>query len=221
VVVPYLRFRGIRAVDRLVVSHDDDDHKGGAASVLDLMPVAEFLHGPSLGNDAPDLVPAQTRRGTCRRGDHWQWDGVRFEWWHPGPGPYVRDNDSSCVLHVRAANGQSLLLAGDVERTGEAEMLAAATVVRVDAIVVPHHGSRTSSTQAFVVATRPDWAVYAVGHRNRWKFPAPQVVERWEGVGAQGLLTSVSGASTLLLGADRPLVPEQWRRRHPRLWRDP
>ena len=74
---------------------------------------------------------------------------------------------------------------------------------------------------AFVAATRPRWAIYAAGHRNRWKFPKPEVVARWEGVGATGLLTSTSGATTLQLGSGRPLVPEEWRRRHPNLWRDP
>jgi competence protein ComEC len=220
VVVPYLRHRGIRTLDRLVVSHDDDDHAGGAASVLALLPVRTLVTGPSLGHDALGPLSPTTGRDQCRRGVGWSWDDVRFEWLHPGPGPYRRDNDSSCVLLVRAQR-QTVLIAGDVEAVAETEMLAASAVPAVDVVVVPHHGSRTSSTPGFVAATRPAWVVYAVGHRNRWNFPVPQVVERWHGIGARGLRTSASGATTFVLGLGGPLEPDEWRRGHPRPWREP
>jgi competence protein ComEC len=221
VVVPYLRHRGLRALDRLVVSHDDDDHKGGAPGVLALLPTRLVVTGPSvpsqaLGGAAADRVPAR-----CRRGESWTWDGVQFRWLHPGAEAHERDNDSSCVLLVQAG-ARTLLLTGDIEAEAERELLATGTVPAVDVMIVPHHGSRTSSTAGFVAATRPRWVVYAVGHRNRWNFPAPRVVERWAAAGAEARSTSHSGALTFELRPGSALAaPQEWRLRQQRPWLDP
>ncbi len=220
VVVPYLQHRGVRTIDRLVVSHDDGDHKGGAASLLGLLPTQELVTGP--GVDVRALAaPRQLRVSLCRRGESWNWDGVDFEWLHPGPQDYVRDNDGSCVLRVRAGE-QDLLLPGDVEARAEADMLDAAQLSASTIVVAPHHGSRTSSTPSFVAATRPQWIVYAAGHRNRWHFPVTAIVERWERAGARGLTTSASGAITFTLRPGEALAgPGQWRLEMPPPWRDP
>jgi len=221
VVVPFLRARGIRNLDRVVVSHDDDDHKGGAGSVLVLMGAGAVTLGPSLPADALDGSRAQLIRDTCRRGEAWSWNGVGFRWVHPGNVGYQRDNDSSCVLLV-SAGGHTALVTGDIEAEAERDMVRAGALAAVDVVVVPHHGSRTSSTQDFVTTVRPRWAVYAVGHRNRWNFPVRGVVERWEQVGARGVRTSDSGAITFELASGRALAPPmEWRREHPRPWRDP
>ena len=140
---------------------------------------------------------------------------------HPGEVRYQRDNDSSCVLLV-TAGGHTALITGDIEAEAERDMVRAGALAAVDIVVVPHHGSRTSSTQDFVAATRPRWAVYAVGHRNRWNFPVRGVVERWQQAGAQAVRTSDSGAITFELATGRVLAPpREWRREHPRPWRDP
>jgi len=221
VVVPYLRARGIRTLDRLVVSHDDDDHKGGAGSVLALLPVHSLITGPSLAADAFGSVVPTLAQETCRRGEAWSWDGVGFAWLHPGVDRYERDNDSSCVLLLRAGE-HSVLVTGDIEAVAEQELIAGGFVPPVDVVIVPHHGSRTSSTAGFVAATGPQWVVYAVGHRNRWNFPVPRVVERWEQSGARGLHTSRSGAITFELLPGQALEsPTEWRRERPRPWRDP
>jgi competence protein ComEC len=221
VVVPYLRHRGVRAVDRLVVSHDDDDHKGGAPGVLALLPTRSVVTGPSVPSRALGGAAADGLPGRCRRGRAWTWDGVQFRWLHPGAAAHQRDNDSSCVLLVQAG-AHTLLLAGDIEAEAERELLAAGAVPAVDVMIVPHHGSRTSSTAAFVAATRPHWVVYAVGHRNRWNFPAPRVVERWAAAGAEARSTSDSGALTFELRPGFALAePQEWRQRHRRPWLDP
>jgi competence protein ComEC len=221
VVLPYLRHQGVRALDVLAVSHDDDDHAGGVASVLAMLPVRSLLLGPSLG-DAERLVGgAPLQPAPCRRGARWQWDGVQFEWLHPGAKTFARDNDGSCVLRVRAGD-RTALLTGDVEARAESDLLDARRLSLVDVLVAPHHGSRTSSTPAFVAACRPSWVVYAVGHRNRWGFPDPGVVERYDAVGARGLRTSASGAITFRLRPGRPIEPpQQWRQESLRTWRDP
>jgi len=220
VVVPYLRYRGIRVVDMLVASHDDDDHKGGAASIASALTVRRFVAGPSLrGIDARQAPAGGIDR--CRRGGRWQWDGVEFEWLHPGDLPHDRDNDSSCVLRVRAGE-HTLLLTGDIEAQAEGELLQSVPLGPVDVVVAPHHGSRTSSSAAFVAATAPQWVVFTVGHRNRWGFPVPAVVARWEAGGAHTLCTSASGAIEFVARPGETLAPPgQWRIDHRRFWADP
>ncbi len=221
VVVPFLRARGVREVDRVVVSHDDDDHKGGAGSVLELMDARALTLGPSLPASAFNDSRAQPARDTCRRGEAWSWNGVGFRWMHPGDVGYQRDNDSSCVLLV-SAGGQAALITGDIEAAAERDLVRDGGLTAVDVMVVPHHGSRTSSTQDFVTTARPRWAVYAVGYRNRWNFPVRGVVERWEQAGARAVRTSDGGAITFELAPGRVLAPpHEWRREHPRPWRDP
>ena len=220
VVVPYLESRGIRRIDALVASHDDDDHKGGASSVLEALDVEQTIVGPSVRS----LGPGAERTGPwarCRAGAHWAWDGVAFEWLHPGAGPYERDNDSSCVLRVTAGEHR-FLLTGDIEAVAEAEVLKTARLGSVEIVVAPHHGSRTSSSPAFVAATRPRWVIFSVGYRNRWGFPAPPVVARWERSGAHTLRTSASGAVEFVAQPGKPLPdPGQWRIDRRRLWADP
>jgi competence protein ComEC len=221
VVAPYLRHRGWRTLDRLVVSHDDDDHNGGAQSVLALLPTRMIVSGPSVPSEAFGTAIVVQEQDRCRRGEGWAWDGVQFRWLHPGAEAHDRDNDSSCVLLVQAG-GRTLLLTGDIEAAAERELLATGTVPAIDVMIVPHHGSRTSSTAEFVAATRPRWVVYAVGYRNRWNFPSPRVVERWSAAGAEARSTSQSGALTFELRPGATLAaPQEWRLRRRRPWLDP
>lgn len=213
-VEPYLRHQALRRVDRLVASHDDLDHSGGAESVARLVPVRELVaSGAAL--DAAGPV------ARCLRGDRWEWDGVTFEWLHPGAEPFEKDNDNSCVLRV-STGPHAILLTGDIERRAEAELLERSPPGRVDILLVPHHGSRTSSTPPFVAATRPHWALVPSGHRNRWGFPKPDVVARWEAAGATVLVGSATGAIEFELHPQRAIAPPQlWRAADRRLWHDP
>jgi competence protein ComEC len=208
-VLPYLRHRGVLQLDALVVSHGDLDHRGGANTILDGLPVASVLAGPSVG-------PLSRPRVPCRRGQRWTWDGVQFEVLHPARSARASDNDSSCVLLVRSTAG-SALLAGDVEAAAESEIvdngLAGATVM-----IVPHHGSRTSSTATFVAATRPALALVSVGYRNRWGLPRREVVERWQAAGARVLTTADSGAIEVTLAVGRPPLVREYRQTRRRYW---
>jgi competence protein ComEC len=121
-----------------------------------------------------------------------------------------------------SAGGHTALVTGDIEAEAERELVREGALAPVDVVIVPHHGSRTSSTPDFVAALRPRWAVYAVGHRNRWNFPVQRVVERWEQAGARGVATSSSGAIVFELTPGRNLAPPvEYRRERPRPWRDP
>lgn len=221
VVTPFLVSRGIRTIDRLVVTHDDDDHKGGAQNVLQAMPVRVLSAGPSVhGLTVPPRHPA-TQVVACQRGGRWRWDGVDFQWLHPGVTLLEGDNNTSCVLRI-SAGGHSFLLTGDIEAPAEAELVNSAELGPVDVVVAPHHGSKTSSSAAFVAQTSPHWIIYTVGHRNRWGFPRPQVASRWQQNGAQALLTSTSGTIEFEARPGVALAPPvQWRLARHRFWQDP
>jgi competence protein ComEC len=214
VVEPYLRHRGRRRIDLLVASHDDLDHAGGMASLARAMPVIQRI---ASGRALDAIGPTQR----CTRGGRWTWDDVSFEWLHPGPDLLPNDNDRSCVLRVRAGR-HTVLLTGDVERRGEAELLEQDDPGHVDVLLVPHHGSRTSSTAALVAATRPRWALVPAGHRNRWGFPKPDIVASWQAAGSEVLTGSTTGAIEFELHPDRPIRAPRLRRiEHRRFWHDP
>ncbi len=208
-VLPYLRYHGVRRVDALVVSHGDLDHRGGANSVLDALPVARVLAGPSVG-------PLARARLPCRRGQRWTWDGVHFEMLHPAHPAPTSDNDSSCVLLVSSGAG-SVLLTGDVEAAAESEIVDGG-LPHATAVVVPHHGSYTSSTATFVDAARPALALISAGYRNRWGLPRREVVERWHEAGARVLTTAQSGAIEITFADDSAPLVREYRREQRRYW---
>ncbi len=213
-VEPYLRHRGRRRIDMLVASHDDLDHAGGAATLASRMPVARLV-----GSGQALEALGVTQR--CTRGRHWEWDGVRFDWLHPGPDPPPGDNEASCVLLVSVGRFR-VLLTGDIEREAEAQVLQQGHPGPVDVLVVAHHGSRTSSSPAFVAAMHPRWALVSAGHRNRWNFPRADVVARWEQVGATVLNSARSGAVEFELDPDLGLSPPRLARiERQRPWHDP
>ena len=198
VILPYLRGEGIDGLDALVLSHDDRDHSGGAGSVLEAMPVG--LLWSSLSPDHA-LLAAPAWRAPCVAGRKWLWDGVSFEFLHPSAeqaeGRAARANNRSCVLRIEAPTGR-VLLTGDIERAAERELLLRApALLPADALLVPHHGSATSSTPEFVKQVAPRHAVFAVGHRNRFGHPREDVLERYREAGSELLRTDTGGAIQL------------------------
>jgi competence protein ComEC len=220
IVVPFLRGEGIRSLDALVVSHDDLDHSGGALSVLAALPVRQTL---SALPPAHPIRLASSSGQRCLAGQHWEWDSVRFEVLHPVPEVYneprLKDNDRSCVLRIAARHGTALITA-DIEAASERMLLARTPGrLRADIVVAAHHGSRTSSEQAFVEAAGARMTVFAVGYRNRFGHPHPAVTARWRASGARLLRTDVSGAISFRIGQGGIEV-EEWRLARPRYWHD-
>ena len=180
IIAPYLRASGIERLDAMVVSHNDNDHSGGAASVLENFEVDALLSSLSAGHPLLGLAPGAQR---CTAGQAWTWDGVRFEMLHPGSAAAAarKTNDLSCVLKV-SAGGRSMLLTGDIEKIAEAELVKRAPgALSADVLLVPHHGSRTSSSAEFLAAVNPSSAVIPVGYRNRFGHPVADVMERLSG----------------------------------------
>ncbi|MFP4559688.1 MAG: DNA internalization-related competence protein ComEC/Rec2 [Thiohalorhabdus sp.] len=196
-------FNAGEAVDRLVVSHGDDDHHGGCAGLRDRVPVGEVAGAPAAEGRA------------LHAGDGWSWDGVRFRILHPPEGGSGTGNSSSRVVEVAAAE-QRVLLPGDLETAGERRILSSGELPEQTVVVAPHHGSTTSSSPPFVRATRTDWVVYSTGYGNRWDLPSPEVEGRYDRVGARALNTATDGAVEIRL-APEPRV-RGYRQRADRYW---
>jgi len=212
VVLPYLRGEGLDRLDRLVLSNGDADHAGGLAAVLAGVRVGEVQSGEAARVDAARVRP-------CEAGERWDWDGVTFRTLHPPAGGGWAGNDASCVLRID--NGRhSLLLTGDIERAGERRLVAGQGArLDSDLVVVPHHGSATSSSAPLVEAVRPVYAVVSAGHGNRFGFPRGEVVERWRAAGAKVLNTAQAGAIRFTLSPSAGLTgPELARERLSRHW---
>ena len=240
IVVPFLRAAGVARLDALIVSHADNDHSGGALSILHAVAVGRLLS--SLPPAHPLIAAAANRHDAqrpvaqsraragaataarCEAGERWKWDGVLFEVLHPArlayDEPARKSNDLSCVLRI-VSGGGSALLTGDIEAASEVELLARATEdLRADVLVVPHHGSRTSSTPAFIAAVSPRIAVIAAGYRNRFGHPRGEILARYARAGVTRVRTDSLGAieTTLAPGAAIAAIGE--RERRPRYWYD-
>ena len=195
VVLPYLRGEGIARLDSLVVSHDDGDHSGGAGSVLEAVPAGMLWS--SLSSDHA-LLETETWRAPCTAGRKWVWDAVSFEFLHPREevpsGRSARANNRSCVLRIEAKGGR-VLLTGDIERAAERVLLHNAPQLLVaEALVVPHHGSASSSSPEFVKQVAPRYAIFTAGYRNRFGHPREDVLARYREAGSELLRTDSGGA---------------------------
>lgn len=219
IVLPYLRAVGVRRLDGFIVSHADNDHAGGALSVLDGVPVG-WVRG-SLPADHP-VAARKEGFAPCRAGQAWDWDGVHFRVLHPSEATLARfrkANDQGCVLQV-ATGRASLLIAADIEARAEQDLVDRIGYgLRSPVLIVPHHGSGTSSSLAFIAHVMPDWAVFTVGYRNRFGHPKAEVVERYRLWGSRLLRSDESGAVMFRIRPDGRLEVDEERRRNPRYWR--
>ena len=217
IIVPYLRASGVGELSGMIVSHGDNDHSGGLQSVLRDIPTAWLLHGMPA---ASPLLSAAPKPRHCYRGQHWQWDGIRFEILNPPAKAYAesnrRDNDYSCVLKV-SRGGHSLLITGDAERRGELELLESGADLSATVLMAGHHGSRTSSLVEFIEQVRPRIGVFTVGYRNRYNHPHPQVVARFREVNARILRSDSSGLIKLTFG-EAGVTASEYHPSHRRYW---
>ena len=194
VLLPLLRSRGERQVDLLMLSHGDTDHIGGAASLMAGLPVRALS---SSLDPAHPLLQGPVPSHRCQAGQAWNWDGVHFEVLHPGPEDYAgtsRTNPLSCVLRVQGDSG-SALLTGDIEAAQEAGLVQRlGPALASSLLLVPHHGSRTSSTAAFIDTVSPRWALVQAAYRSRYGHPAPAVLARYHARGVVVVRSDTCGA---------------------------
>ena len=192
VLLPLLQ--GLNApLDRLVLSHQDSDHTGGALALKRQFPEATVLSSITESHWLSRSMPMQR----CEAGQTWTWDGVVFDVLHPTAADYEKrlsPNARSCVVRIRA-QGQTVLLTADIEALQEQQLVQRlGWGLKADVLLVPHHGSKTSSTEGFIDTVQPRWALFQHGHRNRYGHPAEQVVQRYVSRGIQALYSPQCGA---------------------------
>ncbi|MGQ7958809.1 DNA internalization-related competence protein ComEC/Rec2 [Pseudomonas sp. SP16.1] len=191
VVLPSLRALNLHRLDLLLLSHADNDHAGGADAIIAGLPVARLQSGE------PERLAPQLAAEPCESGRSWQWDGVTFRLWRWDRA--TSGNQSSCVVLVEAG-GERLLLTGDIDARAEQALLQDDFPLAADWLLAPHHGSRSSSSQAFVDAVAPRHVLIARGRHNNFGHPHPQVLTRYREAGALLHDTAETGALRLLLG---------------------
>jgi competence protein ComEC len=217
VVLPYLKKRGIKSIDKIVISHTDNDHIGGLTSILKKIVVNE------ISSSEPEVI-SHDNVNHCMAGQNFVWDGVHFEFLHPFSRMQKKRNDYSCVLRV-SAGSQSILLTGDIEKTSEVQILNRYQYDRKklqsNIMLVPHHGSKTSSSLGFIMAINPEYAVIPVGYHNTYGHPKAEIVARYESLGIKLYDSIRDGAITFKLQDSenitkpicyRPLNKRYWQR---------
>jgi len=228
VVIPYLQSRGISKIDTMVISHGDNDHIGGVKSIVESITVDKII--TSVPKKVKSKLKSQNRSNLisrCNSENQWHWDGIDFKIIHPLPNSTLKGNNASCVLQISTRpkiNGKnnqkfSVLLTGDIEAKAENEILELSNInLKSNILIAPHHGSKTSSTQYFIDKIAPDYVLYPVGYRNRYKFPATIVSQRYKKAGVIEYSTSEFGAITFNLTPSYIKKPELYRVTHGRFW---
>ncbi len=213
VIIPALLAHGVQ-LNRLMLSHEDSDHTGGARSVLEAHPQAQVW--ASFDWPRTEGSPTSVR---CSVGQTWNWEGVKFEVLHPAKasaGAKGRaGNDRSCVLLVVAGN-RSALLTGDIGVAQEVEVLARYPALSTDILIAAHHGSSTSNGALWMNQLRPRQVWVQAGFMNRYGHPSASVRSRWSAMQQDWVSTVECGA--LSWRSDLPTHTGCWRRDHMHYW---
>lgn len=222
VIVPLLAAQGMR-LDAMMLSHRDSDHTGGALAVKAAQPQMKVWGSDSvIGDPLLAALASSAPVERCTQGQHWQWDGVTFEVLHPPAGDAwlngrkPQPNFGSCVLRIRSASGRVALLVGDIEAAQEQLLLQTRITDAVDWLQVPHHGSKTSSTEAWVKTLQPHWAVVQAGYLNRFGHPVAAVVDGYKAVASELVLQDRCGAA--LWRSEQAVSLQCERQLHSRYW---
>ncbi len=206
IVAPFLLDQGLRRIDKLLISHADNDHSGGASAVRKLIAVDHEL-------GALTATP-------CRDGQKWEWDGVSFEMLHPDHGEWS-SNNGGCVLRIESGSYAALLPA-DIEKKAEARLLRDRMFsLQADVLLAPHHGSRTSSSEDFVDAVQPQWVIHSAAWHSQFRHPTPSVVARYARAGARQVVTGLRGAVSLHVDEHGVTAPRFAREQLNHFWNVP
>ncbi len=218
VVVPALTGSGWRHVDEFVISHWDNDHAGGASSVIGQLDVGSLTVSVGAAESFPlgDQILRSLPVRACRAGDTWRWDRVRFTLVHPEfrDRGWRSSNDLSCVLRVDNGN-HAVLLPGDISQSVEFKIMN--KMRPVDLLLAPHHGSRSSSSLSFLRRLRPRLVLVSSGFQNSFGHPHADRVAAWQSIGAEAINTATQGA--LVWNSTQPRVVKRAREQRDAYWR--
>ena len=207
-VLPALRHLGLTRLEQMLISHADMDHSGGAPAVFAGLPVGVVRSGE------PEALPLPLQAQACPADARWTWDAVEFRVWRWQQAP--PGNPSSCVLQV-SAGGERLLLTGDIDQAAERALLASGWPLRSDWLLAPHHGSRSSSSAAFLEAVGAHSVLISRGSHNPYGHPHPLILQRYRQMNLAIYDTVVHGALRIELGSRGAA---QGMRNEPRFWRE-
>jgi competence protein ComEC len=213
VVLPFLHTLHVHYIDMMVISHRDNDHSGGAKSIIAGLPVL------AIKTSSPKLF-SNMNASYCLQHERWQWDDVYFSFLYPTVDFLGRNNNSSCVLKI-ATKDHQLLLPGDIEKTAEKYLVTeTANELSADILVAPHHGSKTSAMNDFIQAVHPKIVLFPVGYRNQYHFPNQVVVNQYKELGAKNYDSVTGGAIQIKLTQNPALMPKLYRVSHEHYWND-
>ncbi len=210
VILPYLYYRNITHLDKLIISHADNDHIGGAAALLNAIPVRQVL------SSVPHQLSAY-HATQCSAGNKWQWDRLSFQFLSPPEQLFQHENDNSCVLRIDTP-GSSVLLTGDIERVAEDYLVQnSSDFLQADILIAPHHGSKTSSSAAFLAKVQPELILIPADSPNRFGFPHADVLQRYEAIAAKYFITGETGALRIKITQTHNQL-ESYREAHSHYW---
>ena len=212
VVLPYLKQQSISSIDALVISHDDRDHSGGAKALFDEMPIKQLF-------GSRDDMFTEHLATVCTGGTSWVWGKVLFEFLHPSETVEGNDNNRSCVLRV-SNQYHAVLLTGDIQKKAERALLKVQREhLAADILLMPHHGSNSSSTNKFITAVSPEWAIASAGYRSRFRHPDRRVLRRYQKHSVKILSTAYDGAIQFqLLSTNKQRKPLRYRLENEGFW---
>ncbi len=252
-IIPFLKSRNIRKIDKLVISHNDSDHAGGLSAVTQHFEVGALLTGEPFNKKMlnatiqkqnttiqkqnatmqkqnatmqkqntltetriTDNAANGIRATSCHHAADWQWGKVEFLWLKHNLKGASKGNNASCVLSIKVYD-QQFLLTGDIEKSVENKLVKSG-ISQYDLVVAPHHGSKTSSTPAFVLATQPKHIVFSTGYDNQWQFPRHEVVKRYQEQGSMIWITHKQGAIIARFDSKHRLVLSALRQQKNNFW---
>ena len=208
VIIPYLQAKQINTLDKVIISHADNDHIGGLIDVLQTFEAGEIL------TSTPDKITQQSSH--CYAGQQWRWDGVLFEILSPTQNTRLKGNNASCVLKV-STDKFSVLLSADIEKKAEKQLIKyQKEKLNSDILISPHHGSKTSSTQAFLDAVSPSTVIVSSGFKNRFNHPAQQIVDRYKANNIKLINSNCAGQIVVELGDEIRI--NEYRKDHARYY---
>ena len=214
VIKPYLRHKGINQISMLLISHGDNDHIGGTGALIEHFEINEILS--SVPAQFVEYFPGKKAKA-CYAGQKWHWDGVNFEILHPQKENLFKGNNASCVLKVSSKSG-SVLLTGDIEKQAEKSLIEHySNKLHADILVVPHHGSKTSSIMTFISAVSPEYAFIPAGYRNRFGFPKQDIMQRYDTHGVKTFVSYETGELSAKF-RDDGLKIDEFRTKNRRFW---